>query len=169
MTLVAQVRGPAAATKSAIARGRGVRAPAKSKSAESFRSCRGVIRSAASRHLPDRLSPVVREPRHRRRKRRPTKPCADICAFCGVDTASERASQGCKPKNVRGRASIRHVWPDPATAAEAELFADDSPCHCGALPGTYHHWECNLEFCPWAADHPDDGVQLLYCGCFEGD
>lgn len=106
---------------------------------------------------------------HRTRERRPAKPCADICAYCGVEIWTEAALRGCKPKNIRGRASIRHIWPDPETPEEAEIFADDSPCRCGALPGTYHHWECNLEFCPWAADHPDDGVQLLYCGCFKGD
>ena len=112
---------------------------------------------------------MARTPSHDLRNRRPRRPCADICALCGVDTASERASQGCKPKNIRGRASIRHVWPDPETPEEVEIFADDSPCHCGALPGAYHHWECNLEFCPWADDHPDGGEQLLYCGCFGGD
>jgi hypothetical protein len=73
----------------------------------------------------------------------------------------------CNPKDVRGRAGVPHVWPEPGTAEEIDLFADDNPCQCGARVGGFHHWPCDLEICPWADEHPDDGEQLLCCGCFE--
>lgn len=51
--------------------------------------------------------------------------------------------------------------------ADWDNFRDDVPCPCGTLPGGFHHWECSYEVCPWADEHPEDGEQLLFCGCYE--
>jgi hypothetical protein len=98
--------------------------------------------------------------------RRPPHPCYPACPGCGLDPRAEGVTT-CRPKDVRGRQPEPHSWPEPTTAEEIELFTDHNPCPCGAMPGGYHHWECSLEVCPWADEHPDDGEQLLYCGCYE--
>lgn len=98
--------------------------------------------------------------------RRPPHPCYEACPGCGRDPWAEDVTS-CKPKDVRGRQPEPHSWPEATTAEEVTLYADDNPCPCGAMPGGWHHWECSLEVCPWADEHPDDGEQLLYCGCYE--
>lgn len=72
---------------------------------------RSTLRSMAGHERPAH---------HRPSERRPVKPCSDVCAFCGVDGTTEAVLRGCKPKDIRGRASIRHVWPDPEAPEEVE-------------------------------------------------
>ncbi len=98
--------------------------------------------------------------------RRPPHPCFAVCPGCSRNPWAEGVTS-CKPKDVRGRQPEPHSWPEPTALEDVELFIDRNPCPCGALPGGYHHWECSLEECPWADEHPDDGHQLLFCGCFE--
>ncbi len=98
--------------------------------------------------------------------RRPPHPCYPTCPGCGQDPWAEDVTS-CVQKDVRGRPGVPHSWPEPTDAEDIDLFSDTNPCQCGAMPGGFHHWECGLEICPWADEHPDDGEQLLYCGCFE--
>lgn len=44
-------------------------------------------------------------------------------------------------------------------------LGDGDPCQCAALPGEFHHQPCDVELCPHATEHPDDGEQLMFCGC----
>ncbi len=101
---------------------------------------------------------------HRHRGGRPLHPCSDLCPGCGRDPRADHVTS-CQPKTVRGRSGLPHAWPEP-TPEWPDPPDDDNPCQCGALPGGYHHWECSLEVCPWAKEHPDDGEQLLFCGCY---
>lgn len=82
------------------------------------------------------------------------------CPWCGQDPLEV---EGCRPKTVRGRQSLRHAWPaDDGVPA-------DNPCGCLARVDRFHHWMCSWEPCPWASgeDHERRGEQLLYCGCYE--
>lgn len=100
-----------------------------------------------------------------RRRRRHTP--RDLCGFCNRlawDSAAEIRS--CIDFSVRGRNRVPHQWPDPQTPDEIDLFSDSNPCKCSAPVGGRHHYGCDIEVCPWADDHPDDGEQALCCGCF---
>lgn len=95
--------------------------------------------------------------RHPRRSVRQS--CPAKCPGCGRDPWAPGVTS-CEPKDVRGRTSGPHVWPDE------DYFSDQGPCSCGAAVGGFHHHECSIELCPWADTHPDEGEQLMYCGCF---
>ncbi len=102
---------------------------------------------------------------HRRRTSRSAYLCEGRCLGCGRNPWAPDVTS-CKPKDVRGRRPEPHSWPEP-TEEWPDPPGDDNPCSCGAHVGGYHHWLCSIEVCPWAAEHPDDGEQLLCCGCFE--
>jgi hypothetical protein len=115
------------------------------------------------------MTPGPRGRRHHDRPRLGRRPPRDPdpCPGCGRDPWEDDDHPGCEPKDVRGLTPRVHTWPEPTTAEEFDLFADSNPCECGAIPGSYHHWDCGLEVCPFADLHPDDGEQLLCCGCYE--
>ncbi len=94
---------------------------------------------------------------------RPRHPCG--CPGCGRNPWADLDGTSCTPKVVRGRRGVPHSWPEP-TPEWPDPPGDDNPCSCGAPVGGFHHWGCGLEVCPWAEEHPDDGQQLLYCGCY---
>lgn len=123
----------------------------------------GSARSLAHEAHP----PVVRRPHRglRWRRQRPASPCA--CPGCGRVPWLNGQPSTCEPKDVRGRQSLPHAWPEPETVEELDIFGDHNPCPCGAPVGGFHHWECVYEDCPWADEHPDDGTLLVGCGCME--
>ena len=100
--------------------------------------------------------------RHGRLSRRPARPCPPRCSWCGRVPWSGGPSSCTEAVTVRGLPRLAHAWPDD------EDYADQPPCQCGTPVGGLHHDECDIELCPWADDHPDDGEQLLCCGCLEG-
>ncbi len=96
---------------------------------------------------------------------RPEPSAPGLCRGCGQDSWADGVT-GCQAKSVRGLTPPVHSWPAP-TPDWPDPPGDNNPCSCGAMPGGFHHWLCDLELCPFADLHPDDGEQLLYCGCFE--
>lgn len=102
-------------------------------------------------------------------RRRPVKPCPKPgrCLFCWRILDNYPDGVTCKAKDVRGRPGIPHSW--AALAGDDDCPDDTVVCPCGAPVGGFHHWECDLEICPWADEHPDEGEQLLYCPCFHAD
>ena len=93
-----------------------------------------------------------------RKTRQRCRPPADICEWCGHDRYG-RDGGTCEAFDVRGRPRVPLSWPDDLGIPAG------NPCQCGTQVGGLHHHECDIELCPWADEHPDDGEQLLYCGC----
>lgn len=82
-----------------------------------------------------------------------------VCRFC-LRNPWAADVDGCVEFLIRdGRPRVPLTWPPDLD------IPDDNPCECGAMPGRLHHYQCGLELCPFADDHPDDGEQLLFCGC----
>ncbi len=132
----------------------------------------GVFRRPTSEHrprLPSRsgVAASTRPPGRRPglRPRAATAEGSELCPGCGRNPWDEDVTS-CRPKNVRGLTPPVHSWPLP-TEEWPDPPGDDNRCACGAMPGGYHHWGCSLEVCPFAELHPDDGEQLLHCGCYE--
>jgi hypothetical protein len=81
------------------------------------------------------------------------------CTICGQDPWGDGVD-GCADLLVRGRHRIPLSWPPD------EDIPPDNPCQCGAQVGYLHHDGCDIEICPWADEHPDEGEQLLCCECW---
>ena len=97
----------------------------------------------------------MRPPRRSPRRHSPQNGRCPICH----KTPFTAGVVGCVALDVRGLPRLPHAWP-----AEL-LLGDHDPCQCGTEPGLLHHWPCKLEICPHADEHPDNGEQLMFCGC----
>ena len=103
--------------------------------------------------------------RNDQRRRRTPAPDNQVCAWC-EQRPWDPAVVGCVQFDIRALPRIVHVWPDDIGVPL------DTPCRCGTSVGQPHHYDCDLEMCPWADTHNDgpEGVeQLLFCGCLAGD
>ena len=77
------------------------------------------------------------------------------CELCGSVMIDAGCTVGALDDFEDGIRRERIRWGD-----EGDGWAGDSPCHdCAALPGHYHHHNCDMERCPSCGD------QLLSCGC----
>jgi hypothetical protein len=113
----------------------------------------------------------VNRPPNRRRGLRPRTADAGTCGFCEQPFTPHRYGpyivESCIPFDVQGLPRVPHVWPDDLLEDPPPGVTAATPCQCGTPVGGYHHYECDLEICPWADTHPDAGEQLLCCGCLE--
>ena len=76
-----------------------------------------------------------------------------ICNDCHEDMSK---AEGCVESEVK----IGRKWYKRRTDTVLDGFMDDERCgDCGAEPGHFHHWRCDMERCPKC-----DG-QLISCGC----
>ena len=100
---------------------------------------------------------------HRRRLTREHSPQNGRCLICRK-TPWTAGVVGCVALDVRGLPRVPHSWPE-GLLLDGEPLGDHDPCQCGTLPGLLHHWPCDIELCPHADEHPDDGEQLFCCGC----